>query len=117
MTKNKAPQELSEKKFTKKIRSALTNASSEVIEKAFLLYYTFKDPYTPTWCKGVILGALAYFISFVDGIPDLTPVLGYTDDLGVMIAAISALAGHITDENQAKAKQSTQTLFKTKPQK
>jgi len=115
MKKDKTPQDISEKQVTRKIQSALASAGADVIEKALLLFYTLKDPKTPSWAKGVILGALAYFISFIDGIPDLTPVLGYTDDLGVMIAALSALAGHITEENKAKAKQKAQALLKTKP--
>ncbi len=106
-----APEKITEKRFRNKLKHAVKAAGKETIEKAFLLYYTMRDPATPTWCKTVIAGALAYFISFIDGIPDLTPMLGYTDDLTVMIAAISVIATHITDENKAKAKEKTEKLF------
>ena len=38
-------------------------------------------------------GALIYFISPIDAIPDLAPLLGYMDDLGV-IAAVLKFLGH-----------------------
>ncbi|KZY58637.1 hypothetical protein A3742_13090 [Oleiphilus sp. HI0071] len=105
------PEKITEKRFRDKLKHAVKSAGQETIEKAFVLYYTMRDPATPTWCKSVIAGALAYFISFIDGIPDLTPVLGYTDDLTVMIAAISVIATHISDENKRKAKEKAENLF------
>lgn len=105
------PEKITEKRFRDKLKHAVKSAGHETIEKAFILYYTMRDPGTPTWCKSVIAGALAYFISFIDGIPDLTPVLGYTDDLTVMIAAISVIATHISEENKTKAKEKADKLF------
>jgi len=102
---------ISDKQFKQKIKSACKTAGKEAIEKSLLLFYTLRDPNTPTWCRTVIIGALAYFISLVDGIPDLTPILGYTDDISVMAAAISVLAAHITDENRVKAQQKVDKLF------
>lgn len=86
-------------------------AGMEVVERALTLYYTARAPETPTWCKTAIYGALGYFISLVDGIPDLTPVLGYTDDLAVMAAALTTLARHVTPEIKAKANAQAQALF------
>ena len=105
------PEKITEKGFRNKIKHAVKTAGKETIEKAFLLYYTMRDPATPAWCKSVIAGALAYFISFIDGIPDLTPILGYTDDLTVMIVAISVIATHISEENKTKAKEKADKLF------
>ena len=102
---------ISNRRFFGKLKHAVKSAGQETVEKALILFYTMRDPKTPTWCKSVIIGALAYFISFIDGIPDLTPVLGYTDDLTVMVSAISVLAGHITDENKLKAQQQAEKLF------
>lgn len=105
------PEKITEKRFRDKLKHAVKSAGQDTIEKAFVLYYTMRDPATPTWCKSVIAGALAYFISFIDGIPDLTPILGYTDDLTVMIAAISVIATHISEENKIKAKEKAEKLF------
>ena len=62
-----------------------------------------KSPDTPTWAKGVIFGALAYFVSPTDAIPDVTPGVGFTDDLCVLIGAVSAVAAHITPEIKDQA--------------
>lgn len=105
------PEKITDKRFFNKLKHAVKAAGQETVEKAFVLYYTLRDPNTPAWSKTVIAGALAYFISFIDGIPDLTPVLGYTDDLTIMIAAISVIASHISEENKEKAKQKAEKLF------
>ncbi len=34
--------------------------------------------------KALVVGALLYFINPLDVIPDITPFLGFTDDLGVI---------------------------------
>lgn len=101
-----------EKSFWKKITNSASAAGHEAIYNAFVLYYTAREKETPLWCKTVIAGALGYFISLIDAIPDLTPVLGYTDDVTVMIAAIGALAAHITPEIKEKAKEKSDALFK-----
>lgn len=102
---------ISDQKYKQKLKSACKTAGKEAIEKSLLLFYTLRDPNTPNWCRTVIVGALAYFISLVDGIPDLTPVLGYTDDITVMAAALSVLAAHISEDNKLKAKQKADKLF------
>lgn len=41
--------------------------------------------------KAVAVSALLYFITPIDAIPDIAPVVGYLDDLGVALAAIRYL--------------------------
>ncbi len=103
--------EIPEKSFWKKVKANTSVAGYEAIYNALVLFYTARAKETPTWCKTVIVGALGYFISLIDGIPDLTPVLGYTDDIAVMIAAVGALATHITPEIKEKAKERADKLF------
>jgi uncharacterized membrane protein YkvA (DUF1232 family) len=67
------------------------------------MYYSATDPDTPRWAKATIYGALGYFISPLDGIPDLLPVVGYSDDLGILLAAVAAVAAYIKDEHTVKA--------------
>lgn len=100
-----------EKSFWKKIQSSASMAGHEAIYNAFVLYYTARAKETPVWCKTVIAGALGYFISLIDAVPDLTPFLGYTDDVAVMIAAMGALAAYITPEIKQKAKEKSDKLF------
>lgn len=102
---------ISERRIILKIRSALHSMSSEAVSQSLTLYYTLRAPDTPLWCRTVILGSLAYFISIIDGIPDLTPILGYTDDISVMAAAIATVANYITPEIKHKAQEKTVAIL------
>ena len=87
--------------FWGKVTKFAKTAGKEVIEKALWLYYAAQNPQTPLWAKTTIYGALGYLISPIDAIPDVTPVVGYADDLGVLVAAVAAVAVYITDEVKA----------------
>lgn len=93
----------SEKGFWDKIAQFAKQAGREVVEKSLCLYYAAQRPETPKWAKTVIYGALAYFISPLDAIPDITPMVGYADDLGALAAALGMVAVYINDEVKAKA--------------
>jgi len=109
VTKDEAS--ISENRLVKKIKSSLRSVGREAVSHAFILYYTLRAPETPIWCRTVIIGSLSYFISMIDGIPDLTPFLGYTDDIAVMAAAIATLSNHITPEIKSKADEKTGQLL------
>lgn len=93
----------SEEGFWKKGAEFAKLAGKEVVEKALQMYYALQDPNTPAWAKTVIVGALGYFISPVDAIPDIIPMVGFADDLGVLTAAVATVAISITDEVRKKA--------------
>jgi uncharacterized membrane protein YkvA (DUF1232 family) len=97
--------------FWEKIKKYAKTAGKEVIEKALYLYYAAQESETPMWAKSVIYGALAYFIFPLDAIPDITPVIGYTDDLGTLAAAIATVSMYITDDVKSKAKQKLSDWF------
>ncbi|MDZ4368622.1 MAG: DUF1232 domain-containing protein, partial [Afipia sp.] len=46
---------------------------------------------------------LAYFVLPFDFMPDMLPVLGFTDDAAVLATAIRMVASHITPEHRAAA--------------
>ena len=94
-----------------KIASYARIAGREVVEKALWLFYTAESSATPKWAKGVIFAALAYFIAPIDAIPDLTPGIGFTDDLGVLISGIAAIAMHITPKVKEQAKKKMAEWF------
>lgn len=52
-----------------------------------------RDPLVSWHRKAIVAAALIYFISPVDAIPDITPLVGYLDDLGVITALLKYL-GH-----------------------
>lgn len=97
--------------FWSKVVKYAKAAGQEVIEKALWLYYAAQNSHTPMWAKATIYGALGYFISPVDAIPDITPVVGYSDDLGVLAAAVAAVSMYITDEVKAQAAQKLKDWF------
>ena len=82
-----------------------------VLEKALYLYYAVQSANTPKWAKRVIYGALGYFIFPLDAIPDLAPLIGYTDDLSIMAAALATVAFYITPEIKAQAHQKLDSWF------
>lgn len=70
---------------------------------AVAMYYCAVDAKTPLWAKGIAFGALAYFITPIDAIPDALIGLGFTDDAAIIAAGIKAIAGQVTDEHKEKA--------------
>jgi len=54
---------------------------------------------------------LGYFISPLDIIPDFTPLVGFSDDLGVLAAAIATVSAHITDEVRAQTAKKLKQWF------
>ena len=88
----------SDEAFWDKLRRFAKAAGREVVQKALELYYTLDNPDTPAWAKTVIYGALAYFIWPADAIPDFVPAVGYSDDLGALVAALITVAAYATPE-------------------
>jgi uncharacterized membrane protein YkvA (DUF1232 family) len=91
----------SEDSFWRKLGSFARAAGREVVEKALLLYYAAQQEKAPAWAKGTIAAALGYFIVPLDAVADLTPAVGYADDLGVLVLAIAAVATYINDDVRA----------------
>lgn len=73
-------------------------------EDLLAAYYCAFDKETPRHVQVALLGALAYFILPFDFIPDMLPVLGYTDDAAVLATAIRLVARHITDDHREAAR-------------
>ena len=45
----------------------------------------------PWYRKSIVIGALIYFISPIDSVPDFIPFAGYLDDLGVVTTVLKFL--------------------------
>jgi uncharacterized membrane protein YkvA (DUF1232 family) len=103
--------EFDDPSFWDKIKNFAVAAGREVIEKALWLYYAAQAPDTPVWAKTTIYAALAYFVLPLDAIPDFVPVVGYTDDLGTLVAAIGAVSLYITADVKAQAQQKLADWF------
>ena len=66
-------------------------------------YYCAFDRQTPMPVKAALLGALAYFVLPFDFMPDIMPLLGFTDDAAVLATAIRMVAAYIRPEHRAAA--------------
>jgi len=94
----------SEFKLWEKLKNYAKAAGQKTVYSVLLMFYAFKRKETPAWAKNIILGTIGYFLSPIDGIPDLTPFIGYTDDLGVLTFGMVLIAGYINDEVREKAR-------------
>jgi uncharacterized membrane protein YkvA (DUF1232 family) len=94
--------------FWPKLKKSL--ASVPFAEDVVASYYCAFDPATPLKVKGILLGALAYFILPLDVIPDVLLGLGFTDDMAVLYAAISMIRSHMTQAHRDKAKETLEKL-------
>jgi uncharacterized membrane protein YkvA (DUF1232 family) len=73
-------------------------------EDLLAAYYCAFDKQTPRHVQATLLGALAYFVLPFDFIPDMLPVLGFTDDAAVLATAIRLVATHITSDHRDAAR-------------
>jgi len=73
-------------------------------EDLLAAYYCAFDRQTPRHVQAALLGAIAYFILPFDIIPDMLPVLGFTDDAAVLATAIRLVAAHILPEHREAAR-------------
>jgi uncharacterized membrane protein YkvA (DUF1232 family) len=94
----------SEKKLWEKIKKYSKVAGVKVIYAVLLLFYTLQDKRVDMRTKVGIAAALGYFILPSDAIFDLTPLIGYTDDLGVLMFALSQISINLTPQVKEKAK-------------
>ena len=76
-----------------------------------LLFYAFNRKDTPKWAKHIIFGAFAYLLTPLDAIPDLTPLLGYTDDIGVLAYSLVIIAAYINDNVRIEARKKLKKMF------
>lgn len=107
----KYSKDFSDDSFWSKITGVLKSAGLELIYKALQLYYAMQNPNCPLAIKAGIVAALGYFISPIDLIPDFIPVVGFTDDLAAVGAAIVMAHMYIDDEVKRKARAKIDELF------
>jgi uncharacterized membrane protein YkvA (DUF1232 family) len=74
-------------------------------EDLLAAYYCAFDRNTPRHVQAALIGALAYFVLPFDVIPDMLPVLGFTDDAAVLATALKLVSSHLRPEHREAAKQ------------
>ena len=82
-------------------------------EDLLTAYYCAFDRNTPTHVRVALIGALIYFISPFDLIPDLLPIVGLTDDAAVLAGAIKLVWDQIKPEHRDAAREALARINKT----
>jgi len=90
------------REFWKKLKRVA--AKLPFVEDLLAAYYCAFDRQTPRHVQAALLGALAYFILPFDFVPDLMPVLGFTDDAAVLATALRMVASNIKPEHRDAAR-------------
>ena len=78
--------------------------------QALSVWFAARDPETPTAAKGLMLGALAYFVMPIDAIPDIFAGIGFTDDAAVIAALIATLGANIKRRHRDQAAEALERL-------
>lgn len=87
-----------------KIKKYSKKAGSTAVYAVLLLYYVLQKEEVPKKNKAIIIGALGYFILPTDLIPDIAVAVGYTDDIGALLAALWQVSMYIDDQVKTQAK-------------
>lgn len=111
MESNYKIENYSEPGFWRKIARYSKVIGRTAMEKILLLYYALESENCGIREKSIIYGALAYLVSPIDAIPDLTPFLGYTDDFALIASALIAVVRCIDDEVRLKTQRKLEELF------
>lgn len=107
----KSQPKYSEEGFRTKLVKVARKAGIKVVYAALLLYYALNSPEITTKDKGIIYGALGYFILPLDFIHDFIPFAGYTDDFAALAWALSKVMRNITPQVKEQARSKVITWF------
>ena len=87
------------------------NMGQQLVYSVFLMIGAYKRKDAPRWAKRIIVGGLGYLLTPIDAVPDLSPLIGYTDDFGVLSFGLVAIASYINNDVRIQARRAVKTLF------
>ena len=91
-----------QKNFWRKLKRVV--AQIPFAEDLLAAYYCAFDRQTPRHVQIALVGALAYFILPFDFVPDILPLVGFTDDAAVLATALRLVASHIRPDHRDAAR-------------
>ena len=97
--------------FWQKVKRYCKDIGKGSLESVFRLYCALDSEKCSAADRAIIYGALAYLVSPIDLIPDLTPFIGYTDDMALITAALSSVVSCIDSSVKAKARSMINEIF------
>ncbi|WP_342558147.1 DUF1232 domain-containing protein [Metasolibacillus sp. FSL K6-0083] len=98
-------------KFLTKVKASGLKLGMSTLHAASTLFFAVKSPDMSKANKLIILGALGYFILPFDIIADILPLVGLTDDVLIITAALAKVYSAITVETKLEAHQFLKKTF------
>lgn len=80
------------RKATRNKPKVIAGATGTIVLSLGKLLSALDNPATPTHLKALIVGAIGYIVLPVDLIPDITPGIGYADDLASVAGVVAAVS-------------------------
>jgi uncharacterized membrane protein YkvA (DUF1232 family) len=96
------------RKFWRKLKREA--ASLPLAEQLLTAHYCAFDRNTPLYVKGVLVGAIVYFVVPDRFIPKYVSLIGLADDAAVLAAAFKAVSSHIRPEHREAARRAVARL-------
>jgi uncharacterized membrane protein YkvA (DUF1232 family) len=112
LEKEEYKKEYNEKNFLDKLKKVLKIIGVKGVYMLLILYNTLQKKDIPPKEKSIIIGALGYFLLPLDALPDITPIVGYSDDIFALGMAILKVMPFIDDEIKKKSKEQIKKWFK-----
>ncbi|MFM8361190.1 MAG: YkvA family protein [Haliscomenobacter sp.] len=94
----------SERDFWAKLGRYARRIGLKAVYTALLMFYAYQRKETPFWAKNIILGVLGYLLAPLDFLPDLAPIIGFTDDIGILTVGLVTIASYVNDDVRTKAR-------------
>lgn len=85
------------RKSTRNKPKLIAGTTGAIVTALGSLISALENPTTPNHMKALIIGAIGYIIFPLDLIPDITPLVGYTDDLA-SVAGVAAYTNFSLEE-------------------
>lgn len=98
-------------KFWNVVKKYGGKIGQDVLSKAFRLYFVLKKDNIPFSVKGIVIGALGYLIMPIDIIPDVIPMLGWTDDAAAIALALAQINSYIDVDVEQQADEKVKELM------
>ncbi|MCI6593491.1 MAG: DUF1232 domain-containing protein [Spirochaetia bacterium] len=82
------------RKSTRNKPKLIAGTTGAIVTALGSLISALENPTTPNHMKALIIGAIGYIIFPLDLIPDITPLVGYTDDLASVASIVAGVAAY-----------------------
>lgn len=97
-------EQFSESRFWTTLQRYSRRLGQGTVYSALLLFYAYKRKDTPGWAKRIVLGTLGYLLFPFDAVPDLSPLIGFTDDVGVLSFGLVTIAAYVNEQVRKQAR-------------